>query len=193
MRLPKVTSLAILVMSALTVAWLALVVASPFMVPAGTLTDLSGRVGYYDNVEIFTELDPLPKAVYRIGDAQCHQLANRSYFLNDNQMPFCARDLGLFAGLAFASAFALFVRFTVNPLYFLMGLAPLAADGGLQLFTSYESFNALRLATGLLAGGALALILATFLLGFKDEKPEAVASSAEDDGHLPSNEPSSKQ
>ena len=157
-------------MSVLTASWLALVMASPFLVPSGTLTDLSGRVGYIDNAEVISEMDTIPRAVYRIGDAQCHQLANRSYFLNDNQMPFCARDLGLFAGLAFASVFALFFRLTINPFLLLIGLVPLGVDGGMQLISSYESVNALRLATGICAGGALALLLAQFLLAFKDEK-----------------------
>ncbi|UCE45077.1 MAG: DUF2085 domain-containing protein [Methanobacteriota archaeon] len=170
MRFPRITSLAILVMSALTVSWLALVMVSPFLVPSGTITDLSGRVGYIDNAEVISEMDILPRAVYRIGDAQCHQLADRSYFLNDNQMPFCARDLGLFVGLAFASVFALFFRLTINPFLLLIGLVPLGVDGGLQLISSYESVNALRLATGICAGGALALLLAQFLLAFKTEE-----------------------
>lgn len=169
MRFPKITSFAILVMFAITAVWLILVVASPFLAPSGSLVDLSGRVGYHDNAELISGLDPVPRAVYWIGDAQCHQIADRSYFLNGNQMPFCARDLGLFVGLAAASAFALFFRLAINPLLLLIGLVPIGADGGLQLFTSYESFNALRLTTGTIAGGALALLLAQFLLALRDE------------------------
>ena len=182
MRFPEITSLAILAMSAFTTTWLVLVVISPYMVPSGTLTDLSGRVGYVDNAEAFSELDPLPRIVYRIGDSQCHQIVERSYFLNGNQMPFCARDLGLFIGLASASLFALFVRLTINPLLLLIGLAPIGIDGGLQMITSYESVNALRLATGIVAGAALALLLAVFLLAFKNEegKGSSDAESGDD-------------
>ena len=181
MRLPEVTSLAILVMSVITTIWLALVVLSPYMVPSGTLTDLSGRVGYQDNAETLSELSPLPRVVYHIGDSQCHQIVNRSYFLNENQMPFCARDVGLFIGLAAGSLFALFVRLSVNPLFLLIGLVPIAIDGGLQLVTSYESFNALRLATGIVAGAALALLLAVFLLAFKNEEKTEAREDVEDD------------
>lgn len=173
MRLPEITSLAILVLSVITTAWLLLVLASPFLVPSGTLTDLSGRVGFHDNAELISELNSVPRAVYWIGDAQCHQLAERSYFLNGNQMPFCARDLGLFIGLAAASAFALFFWFTVNPLLLLIGLVPLVVDGGLQLVTSYESSNVLRLATGIVAGVALALILAQFLLALGNGRADS--------------------
>ncbi|HUV61072.1 MAG TPA: hypothetical protein VMW71_02770, partial [Thermoplasmata archaeon] len=62
MRLPKITSLAILVMFAFTATWLTLVVVSPFLVPSGTLTDLSGRVGYRDNSVVISQLDPIPRA-----------------------------------------------------------------------------------------------------------------------------------
>ena len=177
MRFPEITSYAILAMFAITTIWLVLVVISPFMVPKETLTDLSGRVGYLDNVELYSELDPLPRVVYRIGDSQCHQIVERSYFLNENQMPFCARDFGLFIGLAFASLFALFIRLAINPLWLLVGLVPIAIDGGLQLVTSYESVNALRLATGIVAGAALALLLAVFLLAFRDEDEESSSGS----------------
>ncbi|MDH3364714.1 MAG: DUF2085 domain-containing protein [Thermoplasmata archaeon] len=172
MRLPRITSLAILIMFAIFATWLLVVVVSPFLVPSGTLTDLSGKVGYRDNSEIISELDPIPRAVYWVGDTQCHQIANRSYFLNDNQMPFCSRDLGLFIGLAVASGIAAFFTLPVNPLLLLLGLVPIGLDGGLQLITSYESTNALRLATGIIAGLALAFLLAQFLLALKNERDD---------------------
>ena len=182
MRFPEITSYAILAMFAITTIWLVLVVIAPFMVPKGTLTDLSGRVGYLDNMELYSELDPLPRVVYRIGDSQCHQIVERSYFLNENQMPFCARDFGLFIGLASASLFALFIRLTINPLWLLAGLVPIAIDGGLQMVTSYESVNALRLATGIVAGAALALLLAVFLLAFRNEDEESSSGSESEHG-----------
>jgi len=180
MRMPKVTSAAVLLMFAITLVWATLVVVAPMLVPAGTLTDLSGRVGVHDNDVLFDELSPVPHAVYWIGDAECHQLANRSLFINDNQMPFCARDVGLFVGLAAASGVGTFVRYKINPLFVLAGLVPIGVDGGLQLVTEYESNNLLRIATGLLAGVVLALLLAHFMFALQDEKPRAEAASAEE-------------
>ncbi len=168
MRLPRITSMAILLMFALTASWLTLVVISPFLAPSGTLTDLSGKVGSRDNSDVISDLDPIPRVVYWIGDSQCHQLANRSYFLNDNQMPFCARDVGLFIGLAVGSAVALFYVLTISPLFLLLGLVPIGVDGGLQLVTSYESTNALRLVTGIVAGIALAVLLAQFMMALRE-------------------------
>jgi uncharacterized membrane protein len=180
MRIPKVTSAAVLLMFVLTAVWLALVFVAPALVPAGTLTDLSGRAGFHDNDLLFDELSPVPHAVYWIGDGECHQLANRSFFINGNQMPFCARDVGLFTGLAVASGVATFVRYKVNPALVLLGLVPIGLDGGLQLVTDYESNNLLRVATGFVAGVVLALLLAHFMFALQDdkEKPDPVVMDA---------------
>jgi len=164
----RLTSKTILVAFIISLVWLALVVSAPFMVPAGTLTDLSGRVGTRENTEALSGLSPLPRAIYTFGDIECHQIAERSYFLNGNQMPFCARDFGLFLGLVAGFAFALFVRFRGSPLLLLLGLVPMGVDGGLQIVTDYESTNPLRLATGLLAGAVLSMLLALYINAFED-------------------------
>lgn len=159
----RLTSRTVLVGLIICVAWLVLVFSTPFMVPSGTLKDLSGRVGTRENIATFSDLGIVPRAVYTIGDVECHQIADRSYFLNGNQMPVCSRDVGLFAGLVLGFAAACFVRFKGNPVLLLLGLVPLAVDGGLQLVTRYESNNPLRLATGIVAGTALALLLALYI------------------------------
>lgn len=170
MRTLRVTSPVVLLMFGLTTAWAVLVIVSPLLVPQDTLTDLSGRVGFHDNDILFEDLSPLPKAVYWIGDAECHQIAERSFFLNGNQMPFCARDVGLFVGLAIGSGLATFVRYKINPFLVLIGLVPIGVDGGLQLVTEYESNNVLRVATGLVAGVVLSLMLAHFMFALQEEK-----------------------
>ena len=162
-------------MFVITAVWAALVLVSPLLVPAGTLTDLSGTVGLHENDILFDELSPIPHAVYWLGDGECHQLANRSFFINGNQMPFCARDVGLFVGLAVASGAATFVRYKINPVFVLLGLLPIGLDGGIQLVTDYESNNLLRVATGLLAGVVLALLLVHFMFALQDEKPRGDA------------------
>lgn len=163
----RLTSRSLLIASAVSFVWLALVITAPYLVPPGTLRDLSGRVGTMENTAAFSELGPLPRAVYTIGDIECHQLAARSYFLNGNQMPFCARDLGLFVGLTAGFVLASIFRFRGNPVLLLLGLVPLAVDGGAQLVTSYESTNPLRLATGIIAGAALALLIAVYVYAFE--------------------------
>lgn len=169
MRFPEVTSKAVLVLFAASAVWLALVVSAPFMVPSDTLTDLSGRVGSHDNDLQFSSIGVVPHVIYWIGDAQCHQIASRSYFLNGNEMPFCSRDLGLFIGLAAGFGLMAFYRYKVNPLYSILGLVPIGLDGGLQAATSYESTNPVRLLTGIIAGVALALLFAHFIFVIQDD------------------------
>ncbi len=163
MMRPKLTSIVLLIAFVGTSFWLALVMISPYLVEPGTLLDLSGTVGKHENDALFDGLDPLPHAIYWIGDGECHQIAERSYSLNGNQMPFCARDLGLFAGLAAGFGFVAFFELVLNPLFAVLGLVPIGIDGGLQLVTSYESSNPLRLITGVVAGITLAVIIAQFV------------------------------
>lgn len=172
MRLPRITSRVMLALLVLSAVWLALVVISPLLVPSNTLKDLSGVVGGHENEGQFKDLGPIPHAIYWLGDAECHQLASRSLFINGNQMPFCARDVGLFLGLVAGFLTATFVRWKIPPLLVLLGLVPIAIDGGLQLVTSHESTNPLRLATGLIAGLVLALLLAHFLFVIDEDKPK---------------------
>ena len=169
LRIPKVTSKVVLSAFAFTAFWAALVITAPLMVPSGTLTDLTGVVGSHDNDDQFDSLSPLPHAVYWLGDGECHQISNRSYFLNGNQMPFCARDLGLFLGLAAGFGVATFIAIRIHPLLVLVGLVPMAIDGGIQLVTDYESNNPLRLLTGLIAGLALSLMFAHMIFAIGDE------------------------
>lgn len=163
MKFPRITSRAILLAFIVSTLWLVLVMIAAFLVPPGTLDDISGRVGGHENEDQFRDLNPVAHAVYWIGDGECHQLSERSYYLNDNQMPFCARDLGLFAGIAAGFGIATFYRSKLKPWLFLVALLPLAIDGGLQAVTSYESNNPLRLGTGIFAGLGLALLLAEFV------------------------------
>jgi len=179
MRLPFVTSVALLVAFILCGVWLALVMVSPFLVPSGTLKDLSGSVSVKDNIAQFKDLAPLPKAIYSIGDVECHQIASRSYFLNGNEMPFCSRDVGLFIGLAGSFGLVAFYRLRLNPLLLMLGLVPMGLDGGIQLLTDYESNNPLRLATGIIAGVALSLILAQFIFAMHDDTKRVVERSSE--------------
>lgn len=178
MRLPMITLLPLFAFFLASLVWLLLVLTAPLMVPEGTLTDLSGRVGYVDNEDQFEDLGVLPHVMYRIGDVECHQLANRSYFINGNQMPFCARDLGIFVGLAAGFGLVSFYPFRPNPFYLLLGLVPMGIDGGLQLVTEYESTNPLRLATGALAGLSLSLLLAVYIFVIAEDR-QKIASTKE--------------
>ena len=173
MRLPRITSSVILAVFLLSLAWLILVVISPLLVPTSTLVDLSGRVGGHENEDQFKDLGVVPHAMYWLGDAECHQLAERSYFINGNQLPFCTRDLGLFIGLVAGFGAVTFYRFKIHPFLALLGFVPMGIDGGIQAITSYESNNLLRVITGLVAGIAGSLLLAHFVFVVQEDFDEA--------------------
>jgi uncharacterized membrane protein len=187
MRLPRITTYPMLALFVAASAWLVLVLTAAYMVPAGTIPDLTGTVGTYDNRELIDGLPPLPRAIYWAGDIECHQIANRSFFLNDNQMPFCTRDLGLFAGFAAGFGIVAFYRYKIHPVLLFVGLVPMALDGGLQLVTDYESTNLLRIVTGTIAGLVTALFLAhmLFVLGedsdLKTLPPQAPVQGREEE------------
>jgi len=125
------------------------------MIPAGCVTGLSGVVGYSDNEVTFRELSFPWNAVYSIGDRLCHQKAERSLFLNGNQMPFCARCTAIFVGLAVGLGFMVFYTIDLDERFFvaiILSLLPIGIDGVGQFFGFWESTNAVRILTGLPAG-----------------------------------------
>ena len=139
--------------------WTLLIISGPLMVPEGEASDLSGSVGKYDNQQIIEQMNPIAKAVYYFGDLNCHQLSHRSYSYNDNQMPFCTRDVGIFAGLAIGFTYALGRRIELTLPMIILCLIPIGIDGTVQLLTDYESTNVKRVITGLIAGAATGVAL----------------------------------
>ena len=184
----------------------------PFYLPSGTVPELSGRansIDYYSddswgNVQTesqsglghnqsehgsfaWSELDFYAAFIYAFGDFNCHNKAERSWHINDNQMPVCVRDVGIFAGLAIGGF--LFSRKGLNRwtirdsflsilpddrmenvykknnrmklllLIAVLTIAPMGFDGFIQLFTDYESNALMRLLTGLPFGMFIGLFL----------------------------------
>lgn len=124
--------------------------------------------------------------IYGFGDLNCHQKHERSWEINENQMPVCARDVGIFFGL-FLGSLAFYFRgvnrwtvrdtcLSILPDMWLestytknnrtiawLGLGtllclPLIFDGFYQLLTAYESTNSLRLITGIPFGFGIAIL-----------------------------------
>tara|TARA_B110000444_G_scaffold259360_2_gene302920 strand:- start:74412 stop:75176 length:765 start_codon:yes stop_codon:yes gene_type:complete len=113
----------------------------PFLLPANTVPDLSGRANAFDYATedgafskgntpdsllhehedgslhlhepfAWSELDPYSAFIYMFGDLNCHNKHDRSWELNGNQMPVCTRDVGIFFGLAIGGL--MFSRFGHN-------------------------------------------------------------------------------
>ncbi len=134
----------------------------PLFYPANTI-DMGedGYVSVIDNEEGYDNIkNPFIRTIYIWGDFNCHQKASRSFFINGNEMPFCARCTAIFIGMLVGGLIAFFKRFELDVRWILAGLVPMALDGGIQLITTYESTNLLRFLTGFPAG-----LITTLCLG----------------------------
>ena len=179
---------------------------SPLMLAEGSVPELSGRANAVDYMNedswgnndheeegslghnqsahggsfAWSELNPVFGFVYAFGDINCHQKHDRSWTINENQMPVCVRDIGIFLGFFMGSLFFRlrgYNRWTVRDtflsvfddesiksvylndgrmrlmmLFLALGIVPMAIDGFTQLLTVYESTNIIRLITGFMAG-----------------------------------------
>jgi uncharacterized membrane protein len=165
MRLPIAKRYMLVIEIVLTSILLAILFA-PLTLPAGSIGGLDGSIGTLDHGDDLNDV-PLPqRIVYLLGDVNCHQQADRSFFINENQMPFCARDLGLLAGAVFGLALFTILGRRVAWTWLLVLLVPMAVDGVLQAITDYESSNLLRLMTGAAAGFAAGYGAGTLIANF---------------------------
>ena len=183
--------------------YLALCFIAPYFLPSDSVPELSGRanaidyafenswgndeheeggtVGHDQSLHggkfVWSELNPIWALAYGFGDLNCHQKYERSWEINGNQMPVCARDIGIFLGFSLGCLFFLlrgFNRWTVRDTFLSvfhdkwlfeiyerdrrmivmlsimgLGLVPMGIDGFTQLLVnSYESNNLLRIVTG---------------------------------------------
>jgi uncharacterized membrane protein len=138
------------------------VMLAPLALPQSSL-DLGneGVVGGSEHAEAISGIgNPAVRLLYQAGDVNCHQLDERSFFLNGNQMPFCARCAAIFLGIPIGMVVFFVLRRQFNPLMLLLAFVPLGIDGLAQALTSYESNNPLRVITGGIAGLAAGYALA---------------------------------
>lgn len=146
------------------------IVLAPLCQQSNTIKDLSGSVGMLDNKNITLRMAFPWNYIYAFGDVWCHQKSERSFFINGNQMPLCARCFGLFLGVSLGICLSIFSKTKIDrnihkkiliPL--ILGYSPLAVDEAGQLAKLWHSTNALRILTGTLTGLAFGFILSISL------------------------------
>lgn len=128
---------------------------APIALPKGSVDNLDGISAVVDNEDFINEIPAPWNFIYSTGDRLCHQKSERSFFINDNQMPFCARCTAIFLGFAIGIGFMIYfkVRLNIKFLFLmLLGFVPIGIDGLGQLFGFWESSNLSRVITGLLIG-----------------------------------------
>jgi uncharacterized membrane protein len=142
--------------------WFLLQFLAPFALPKGSVSDLSGLVAISDNEDKINDMDLPWGFVYSAGDRLCHQKAERSFFINDNQMPFCSRCTAIWLGLVIGLGFMVFYTIQLNEKFLfaiMISFVPIGVDGIGQLFGFWESTNVVRVITGLLVGMSCGIAL----------------------------------
>ncbi|MFW6048215.1 MAG: DUF2085 domain-containing protein [Candidatus Natronoplasma sp.] len=161
---------------------------APLTLEPGTVEGLDGAANRIVHSHEWEDLHYYHRAVYLFSDLNCHQNHERSYSLNGNQMPVCARDVGIFIGFSFGFLLMSFTRgardlkdtlldvmnidtemkeIKKTIILVLVGAIlalPLILDGSIQLVTDYESFNAFRTFTGLLFGFGFSVFVSGLIL-----------------------------
>jgi len=128
---------------------------APLVLPNSSIDNLSGHVGVEDNIKLINEIPSPWNTIYSWGDRLCHQNKDRSFFINENQMPFCSRCTAIWLGLAIGLGFMVFYKIELDEKFLfliIIGIVPIGIDGIGQLLKFWESTNIIRFFTGLLAG-----------------------------------------
>jgi uncharacterized membrane protein len=186
-------SRALFALLVVNLVWTASLFLCPYTMPPGsTPPNLVGGANLIDHESLWEKFPLYDRVVYTIGDAQCHQLYYRSFFLNGNQLPIDQRmtamyvfaNLGLLAavfarpststGAVMVNALPEFLRRRLAKLgpdraaavLLTIGLVPMAIDGFTQLFKvgNYESTPLARVLTGGLAGFVGGLLVGAMLV-----------------------------
>lgn len=115
------------------------------MIVGAPLALAAGRVG-------------LAAAIYQTFSHLCHQLPERSYFIEGHPFAVCARCTGIYAGFAAATVFyplAKSLRHIETPArkWLFLAAAPLAIDFALEFSGIWHNTHSSRLVTGALLGG----------------------------------------
>ena len=180
-RRGKSSRIVILIFFILFLMWSVLQFLAPLSLPHGSINDLSGLTAVSDNEELFSKL-PIPwNAVYSIGDKLCHQKAERSFFINDNQMPFCSRCTAIWLGLVIGLGVLVFYSIQLNEKFLFIviaGLGPIGIDGIGQLFGFWESTNIIRVVTGLIIGSICGISIGVIIDEIKTFRPFKKAKSS---------------
>jgi len=108
----------------------------------------------------------------------CHQLPERSFELFGQHMPLCSRDTGLVAGVV-AACVASFAssklpRILRSSWLAILSVVPLGIDGVMQLMDLWESTDAVRFLSGVIAGFFISYYAIYIFIG--EPKPSRTAA-----------------
>ena len=118
--------------------WILLQFLAPISLPSESISKLDGVVGLIDNQKEIYNMTVPWNSIYSCGDVLCHQKLDRSFSINGNEMPFCARCTAIWLGLAIGLCFMVFYKIELNEKFiFLIKIIKLIV----KLITFFCFFN----------------------------------------------------
>jgi uncharacterized membrane protein len=181
------------IMFIITMIWVSILFIIPAVLPANSV-DLGddGVVGVEplkenNREEIRDQIESdFARSIYDFGDETCHQMNHRTLFINGNQMPLCARDIGIYVGFVIGALLVTFYVVELRIWWILGALIPIGADGLTQALTTYESNNPMRLLTGGLAGMMTTMVIGIIIyelyVGHKMKKEYELRLKSNEEG-----------
>lgn len=129
------------------VFWLISAATVSFLVSLIVVAPLAAASGHND----------LAQGIYRAFGTLCHQLPDRSYFINGHKFAVCSRCTGLYGGFAFTLLIYPLLRSLRNVTtpprtVLILAAVPLLIDFSLTFFGVWENTYTSRLLTGVLLG-----------------------------------------
>ncbi|MBS7641367.1 MAG: DUF2085 domain-containing protein [Candidatus Bathyarchaeia archaeon] len=147
-----------------------LLILCPILQPRDMINDLTGVVGIIDNYSVISKLSFPCQQVYLFGDIWCHQMRERTIFINGNQMAVCARCFGLFIGISIGIILSIVREINIDKNVHkrvlgavFIGYTPLIIDYFCNLIGFWNSINLVRLITGAVAGSSSGMILGALI------------------------------
>jgi len=121
------------------------------------------------------------QVIYHAFGVFCHQLPERSFFIEGHKLAVCSRCTGLYGGFAITLLLYPLIRSLRNPampprVCLLLAAIPLGIDFSLAFFGAWENTHTSRLLTGALLGSVAVFyvmpgIIDLSLRGFRSERP----------------------
>lgn len=121
-------------------------------------------------------------AIYHAFGIVCHQLPERSYFLDGHQFAVCSRCTGIYAGFAFTLLLYPLIRSLKNTdapprSWLLLAALPLAIDFSVTFFGFWQNTHTSRLLTGALLGSAVVFYVMPGIIDLSQRRGESLRAN----------------
>ena len=136
------------------IIWLLLIVIAPIL--------KASEIYLFNNISQY---------IYFLFEPVCHQIPERSLFLNSEPLAVCTRCFAIYFGVFLFLVFTLIRKklIYVNPNIVILFSVPTVIDFLLEKFGLYMNFTEIRIATGLFFGTSIIYLILYSIMDTKNE------------------------